>query len=465
MKTSTTCAVALACCLSLGGLSVACASEQADPAPAAQSTSDTAQDQDAELAIPEHYFTAGDGKIVDVFGNVIDAPINEESTGFKEDGGRDEVRYWGALAQDRVLKVHTTSSYDAEWRTEYDLTTHVELVDSQGATVADLDPVLSAYGASYSIMATSDHFADDRFAINAVYELDDGSTSYVTVVVDREGTEIYSMGDNPLCTYAAFAYGCAPTYAYGLALTNDLDDYLSERKFNLSVFLDVNGAVVSVCEHVVQGALGPNYCFYDSHGRGSSVNDQFVWNLNGEQFRAETLSTDTIRFEGGDQAFEDALGSNILVIEGSESNPYGGTSRTVLGLYNVATGTWIVPAFCGRMNYTGSVDGRIYVSAYCKELLLGQPVADEAATYDFPRYSCIMDENGTIVFDLAMSGIELTAEDGAYFEAEPVVDGYWLITCGAARDRSYLIYFDEDGVYTGAVPTTLHPSSAYLYQM
>lgn len=438
---------------------------QEAPAPAVEPTpapeleperAEAPEPEEPEPTIPECCFTTHDGKIVDTAGNEIASSLNEEDANDTSSRkGKDETRMVGALAEDRILLARYTSQYDEEWHTEYDPQTHLLLADAKGNTIADLDDITAKYGSlEFSIEDHSPYFSDGRFALCLNYQGESNTVGFVTIVIDTEGREVFSIGNSANCTFPTEfgREGCSP-FEYGHAYFSSLES-----------ILDVDGNIVAQgMDHFVTGMAGKDYNYYRHDGSGAYVVSD-VWNNDGTAFDLKALSSDSISFNSSTGAVAKVLGGNVLQLEGTEANPHGGSSRDVSGLYNVAAGTWIVPLGPSQESHLiayGSTENQIYVSAESEAYVLGAE-SNASDTAD-AKYACIMDGEGKVIFDMSMSGIEPYCQSDSYFRGQHVIGGYWLIQCGASGSTSYLIYFDENNKYIGAQPTTLTNTQLSLY--
>ena len=429
--------------------------KQSEPEPeapaAAEETSkeESPEAQEAKLTIPNCTFTDSGRELVDITGAPMESPItNMFDPGQSE--SETETQLIGLAAQDRYVVLTTSSEYDKEWDTTYDKKSSFSVIDGEGKTVANLDDTLSKYGVACELNTRGSGslaFTDDCFILPLMAVDEQEQRHFINVVIDREGKELFSVGDLPACTIQS----------------SDSDTDL--RFYNDAHFIYGNKTIVDT--------KGKTLATVDTDGdirlcgegyyAGLGYKVGQIFNYDGSlALDVTTLSTDKISY--GNRAIDAVLGDNLLLLEGQEQNPHGGSSRTVRGIYNLATSSWVIEPSTGLENARPSYNGLIYVSAKSKDVLDGTFTNAES---DKDGYACIINTSGDVVFDLSMTGIDKLA-DLTEFDALYLSDGYWYLQGFKGNPPlnedgaiGLIAYFDESGKYVGCTPTTMHPDPSY----
>lgn len=429
--------------------------QQPEPAPEASAATqeapkEEAEPQEAKLAIPNCTFTDSGHELVDVTGKPMENPVaNMIDPGQNE--SEDETQLIGLATQDRYVVLTTSSEYDKEWDTAYDKKSSFSVIDGEGKTVASLDDALSKYGTAYELNTRGGSstlaFTNDCFILPLTVLDKQEQRHSVNVVIDRDGKELFSVGDLPACTIQS----------------SDSDTDL--RFYNGAHFVYGNKTIVDTSGKTLAtvDTDGDIRLCGEGHYAGLGHKVGQIFNYDGSlALDVTTLSDDKIAY--GFRAIDAVLGDNLLLLEGQEQNPHGGSSRTVKGIYNLATSSWAVEPSCGLMNARPSYNGLVYVSAKSKDVLEG---TYSNADSDDDGYACLINASGDVVFDLSMSGIDKLA-DLTEFDAMYLSDGYWYLQGFKGNPPlnedgaiSLIAYFDESGKYVGCTPTTMHPDPSY----
>lgn len=428
--------------------------KQPEPVPEASAATQEApaekapEPQEAKLAIPNCAFTDSGHDLVDVTGKSLESPITTMSDPGQSES---ETKLIGLAAQDRYVVLATSSEYDKEWDTAYDKKSSFSLIDGEGKTVASLDDVLSKYGTAYELNTRGGSstlaFTNDCFILPLTVVDEQGQRHSVNVAVDRDGKELFSVGDLPACTIQS----------------TDSDTDL--RFYNGAHFIYGNKTIVDTSGKTLAtvDTDGDIRLCGEGHYAGLGHKVGQIFNYDGSlALDVTTLSDDKIAY--GFRAIDAVLGDNLLLLEGQEQNPHGGSSRTVKGIYNLATSSWAVEPSCGLMNARPSYNGLVYVSAKSKDVLEG---TYSNADSDDDGYACLINASGDVVFDLSMSGIDKLA-DLTEFDAMYLSDGYWYLqgfkgnpALNEDGASGLIVYFDESGKFLGCTPTTMHPDPSY----
>lgn len=426
--------------VSLGGCGRPAQPEaEAEPAPETPAAAEAPEPEEPELAVPDASFLTFDG-VYTVSGEPVEA-----FTELTE--GDDGWRHLGLLTEDRAVMYRTSSEHDDEWDTDYDERLHLMLVDGKGEKVADLDEVLSAHGTPVEVDqhagTESVAFVDGVAMLPVVYENGTGGRATATVVIDRDGKEVFSAGDAPGCTVQG-AFSDSPLRFFG-----------GERfHFDSKGVVDATGRTLgTVATDGSVELVGPGH--YAT--RDNTVGN--VYNLDGSPVvNVEDLSSGDISF--GFRSIDKLLGDDLLLVEGSQANPHGGSSRTVRGIYDVGAGSWVVEPTPGLLDAAPSYDGTVFVDARSEDVLDGTYTEADSAK---DGYSCILSADGTLLFDLAKAGVDTS--EGAAFDAVYLGSGYWYVDPAPigleGGAKGLVVYIDEDGAYVGAQPVGHAPVTGY----
>lgn len=401
---------------------------QTDTAPAQEqaATEEVPAKEQAKSAVPNATFSTSGG-LVDVAGKPVDADLGTDDA---EEGAWSPV---GVMAEDRLIVM----------KTDTDESLHFAVADGTGQIVADLDDTLSKYGTVDALdTGAMASFANGLAVLPLQVTAPSGETGFVSVMLEPDGSEAFSVGTVPGCTIEGHPGGAPQRFIDG-------ERYLP----NIDKIVDEDGEVVaSPTKKVV--IVGDGYYATVGHDRGKVYKNDGSLALD-----VETLSSDKYAFSF--QSIKGVLGDDVLLLEAQEQSANGGASRTVTGLYNVDEGQWVVPPSEGLLEATPTFDDQIYVRAQSKDVLDG---SYDRTSSGNDGYACIIDADGKVLFDLASSGID-GAGDGA-FRAQYLSAGYWQVTSDSKDFAAQVIYIDDDGSYVGAEESSFTPAPGYkdLYQ-